>query len=172
MFVAPGNNPPFDHVKIATPATATLSPATGAKLAETGMDKNMAGLIGAMGALAASAPSQAATAAPLNAQALLHASSYADLLRPIPNARSLLAAVDDERNDTDEGSAKVLQVQDVPVDHHHHHHHHHRRRHHHPVVLLPPPPPPIAHHHHHHNHATSAMGAARAWPLAAARDIT
>ena len=101
------------------------------------MDKNLAGLLGAVGALVAAAPAQAATSHPASIEAAMEASSYSDLLKPIPNAAALLKAaaaqpaVDAPKS---EGQAGVEQVQ-----YHHHHHHHHRyyRRHHH-------------HHHHHH----------------------
>jgi hypothetical protein len=125
------------------------------------MDKTIAGIIGAVGALATVSPALAANAVPLNAEAALHASSYADLLRPIPNARNLLAAVDEARAPA--ATARVIQVQDVPTDHHHQQPAvvHHRRRHHHPA---PPPPPPVDHHHHHHNHATLVMARPKAAP--------
>jgi hypothetical protein len=103
---------------------------------ESGMDKTLAGVIGAVGALVATAPAQAATAAPLSMEAALQAGSYADLLQPIPNALALLkteAAV--QERPVAEEQAPVEEVQFFY--HHHHHHHHHRRRHHH-------------HHHHHH----------------------
>jgi len=106
------------------------------------MDKNVAGLIGAMGALVAgtalgttagSATAQAATAGPVAVSAAMQASSYADLLKPIPNALALLK----EQAPTEaESPAEIQQVEFFRHHHHHHHHHHHRRRHH--------------HHHHHH----------------------
>ena len=111
------------------------------------MDKTIAGLLGAMGALAAAVPANAGVAAPVKTTAAMRASSYADLLTPIPNALALLKA--SEAADTQaellppalEGEAPVQQAQIVlNLGHrHHHHHHHHRyyRRHHH-------------HHHHHH----------------------
>ena len=56
------------------------------------MDKTLAGLIGAAGLLATSA--QAATAPPLTIGDAMQAQSYADLLKPIPNASALLKASD------------------------------------------------------------------------------
>ncbi len=50
------------------------------------MDKNLAGLIGAVASLTATVPSHAATRAPVTAETLMQVNSYADLLRPIPNA--------------------------------------------------------------------------------------
>jgi hypothetical protein len=89
------------------------------------MDKTLAGVIGAVGALVATAPAHAAIAAPVTVRAAMQADSYADLLRPIPNALALLQA---EELAPDEpvagGEAKVELVQ----YHHHHHHHHVRRR--------------------------------------------
>ncbi len=90
------------------------------------MDKKLAGLIGAVGALVAAAPAQAATAAPVTLDAALQAHSYADLLKPIPNALALLQAEAlKEDEPVAEGEAPVETVQ---YRHHHHHHHHHRRR--------------------------------------------
>jgi hypothetical protein len=99
------------------------------------MDKTLAGLIGAAGALAASVSAQAATVANPGIEDVMQAGSYADLLKPIPNASALLRASDAAQA---EASPKVLEVQ---YYHHHHHHHHHRywRR-------------PVYHHHHHHHH--------------------
>ena len=91
------------------------------------MDKTLAGVLGAITVLAAQA--QAAPAAPPTLDAAMQASSYADLLRPIPNAAALLAAEPDA-----EPAATVQTVQ----YHHHHHHHRYRRRYH--------------HHHHHHRY--------------------
>jgi len=97
------------------------------------MDKNIAGLIGAVGALVVGTQAHAATGAPMTMDAALQTSSYADLLKPIPNALALLKA--------EAAAASEAPVQTPPADvekvqyyHHHHHHHHHRR-----------------HHHHHHN---------------------
>ncbi len=108
------------------------------------MDKTLAGLIGAIGALAASAPAHAATGAPMDAAAALHANSYADLLKPIPNALALMKSGVTLLPPATEGEAAVQDVQlTIVLPHRHHHHHHHRywrrRRYHH-------------HHHHHHHH--------------------
>jgi hypothetical protein len=99
------------------------------------MEKHVAGLIGAVSALVAAAPAQAATAQPVSVEAALQASSYADLLKPIPNALALLktaAAVPAAPPLAPSGEAMIEPVQ------YHHHHHHHRRHYHH-------------HHHHHHD---------------------
>jgi ABC-type nickel/cobalt efflux system permease component RcnA len=118
------------------------------------MDKNVAGLIGAVGALMASAPAQVATAHPLAIDTAMQASSYADLLKPIPNALAVLKASAEApvrigpAAPPSDGEARVQEAQ-VIVEfgprrpyrryyHHHHHHHHHYYRHHH-------------HHHHHHD---------------------
>ena len=97
------------------------------------MDKTVAGLIGAVSALVAAGPSHAAASAPLTLHEAMAASSYADLLRPIPNAAALLqqSATDDEAM-TPDGQPVIQEVQ-----FHHHHHHHHRR---------------YRRHHHHHHH--------------------
>jgi hypothetical protein len=112
------------------------------------MDKNIAGLIGAVSALAAFSPAQASTGRMLTVETAMHASSYADLLTPIPNALVLLkqlAAAQAESTSATTGADGPAGVEDVqfiirvPHHHHHHHHHHHYRRRHH-------------HHHHHHHH--------------------
>jgi hypothetical protein len=95
------------------------------------MDKRIAGLLGAVGALASLNSAQAAS--PADQTAALRAQSYADLLSPIPNAKVTLAAIDEATDQAGSG------FQEAEISHHHHHHHHQRRRHHH------------HHHHHHHN---------------------
>jgi hypothetical protein len=109
------------------------------------MEKKIAGLLGAMatlGAVNAAQASQAPSPAPTEA---MRANSFADLLEPIPNAASLLQAID-------ESEPNVQLAQGVYIGlgarhHHHHHHHHHayRRR----IVVMPPR---FRHHHHHHHH--------------------
>lgn len=102
------------------------------------MDKTVAGLIGAVTAIAAAAPSHAATPVPLTMDAAMQASSYADLLTPIPNALALLqAAAEASSNPMPSTSEGTATVQEVQYYHHHHHHHHHRR---------------YRHYHHHHHH--------------------
>ena len=120
------------------------------------MDKNLAGLIGAMGALAVAAP-QPASAAPLDMAAALQATSYADLLKPIPNALALWksTAAEEVPSETADDAPRIQTVQ--YHDHHHHHHHHHHRRHRRFVVVRPDVPPPFAHHHHHHHHHHAAV---------------
>ena len=99
------------------------------------MDKKLAGLLGAAAALTTMTGANAA--APATA---LQATSYAELLNPVPNAVAQLIADDEVRaNRSRSGEVDVAQIR-VEVDHHHHHHHHHRyhRRH-------------KRHHHHHSN---------------------
>ena len=108
------------------------------------MESKIAGLLGAVAALGTITGAQASSAPTPNPSDTLRASSYADLLEPIPNALAVLRAVDAAEaarsEQTAETDATVVQVQ----YHHHHnrwrrHHHHHNRwwfRH---------------HHHHHHN---------------------
>ena len=110
------------------------------------MDKSVAGAIGAVGVLMAAASAQAATFRPVSVEAAMQADSYADLLKPIPNALALLQAASAAPADTAsapaaDGEATAETVQYYVYHHHHHHHHHryYRRRYHH-------------HHHHHHHH--------------------
>lgn len=106
------------------------------------MDKNLACLLGAVGALAAAGPAAAAASSPV-ADAM-RAASYADLLRPIPNALAVLKAAEAEPAVPSDGAEATFQeAQLIVVNPHHHHHRFFRRRfrrhyHHH-------------HHHHHHN---------------------
>ena len=105
------------------------------------MDKKIVGLVGAMVTLAPAA----ALATPIIAQDDA-VQSYADLLKPIPNATETLQASDAILKG--ENGAKLEMAQFYHHHHHHHffhrpfyrhHHHHHffRRR---------------VHHHHHHHH--------------------
>ena len=103
------------------------------------MDKKLAGLLGAAAALTTMT---AAQAAPAREPELPAATSYRDLLDPIPNALPLLKA-DDQRL-AQSGTTKTAQV---VVGHHHHHHHHH---HHGARVYVRVGP-----HHHHHHHRGS-----------------
>jgi hypothetical protein len=108
------------------------------------MDKKIAGLLGAVATLGTLNAAQAAPApAPVPADTL-QANSFADLLEPIPNAKALLQAIDEQ---APAQSAKD-NVQLAQFHHHHHHHHHHVRRRSPIVVVLPH----RRHHHHHHHH--------------------
>ena len=101
------------------------------------MQKKIAGLLGAMATLGAFSAVQAApTPAPTD---VLKANSFADLLEPIPNAATLLLAVDE----SGPGASAKGNVQLAQMHHHHHHHHHGMRR----VIRRM-----MGHHHHHHHH--------------------
>jgi hypothetical protein len=79
------------------------------------MDKKIAGLLGAVGALASLDTAQATI--PTDSTTMLKAQSYADLLNPIPNAAAILKAADEA------GDTSGVRVAENA--HHHHHHHHH-----------------------------------------------
>ena len=112
--------------------------------------------INAIGAAAVVAAGAVLTA-PASADPVPAAASYADLLAPVPNAMSRLAADDASR---DSAPAQLVEAQYYPngaVDHHHHHHHHHHSRrwyYQHGYIwngrmwVLRP----VRHHHHHHHH--------------------
>jgi hypothetical protein len=104
------------------------------------MDKKLAGLLGAAAALATMSSVQAA---PQQAE-MAPATSYRDLLDPVPNALSQLKAEDAKRGETPKTEVAQISVQ---VGHHHHHHHHHRG-----VVVRLGPGHHHYHHHHHHHH--------------------
>jgi hypothetical protein len=91
------------------------------------MEKRIAGLLGAVAALGTLSAADAAPA-PATSDAL-RASSFAELLEPIPNAVALLQAVDEQQSTGPGANVQMAQV--VVVRRRHHHHHHHYRRHHH-----------------------------------------
>ena len=93
------------------------------------MQNKLAGLIG-VAALAALGSTPAASA-PLS-EGLLQASSFAELLQPIPDAAALLAAAEGL------GAGGVDGREMMAYYHHHHHYGWGRHRYH--------------HHHHHHHH--------------------
>ena len=104
------------------------------------MDKTVAGLLGAVGALAAAGSVNAMPGAPALDTGVLEARSYSDLLKPIPNAVALLRQQDSQAMEND---ALVEQAQlyiGTPRYRRHHHHHHHR----------------YVRHHHHHDRAAAS----------------
>ena len=111
------------------------------------MDKKIAGLLGAVAGLAAVGSAHAAVPA---ASGALEASSYGDLLAPIPNAAALLEVDNAARAENAAAEMKMAQAYyygTYPYPsyyyyHHHHHHHHHQYRRYY-----------SHHHHHHHNSA-------------------
>ena len=111
------------------------------------MDKTVAGVLGAVTALAA----EAHAAPPPTLDAAMQASSYADLLRPIPNALELLATEPEAGSEATAHPVQYYQPYYQPYyppyyqpyyqPYYYHHHHHHRffgRGN--------------FHHHHHHFH--------------------
>ena len=123
------------------------------------MDKKIAGLLGAVAAVTTMAGAQAATQqTPSRATGALRASSYADLLTPVPNATDALIA--DNEVLTRTSMTKAPAGVQLAYDHHHHHHHvivirrHHRHHyyyhHHHHHYYY--------HHHHHHHHSGAYIG--------------
>lgn len=106
------------------------------------MDKKIAGLLGAVAAVATVGGAQASTAPVQPSNDPMVVQSYADLLKPIPNAAAVLAA-DDARLTASQPTQEGVQV--AQYYHHHHHHHHH-------VVVVPRRRYYHHHHHHHHHH--------------------
>jgi hypothetical protein len=104
------------------------------------MDKKIAGLLGAVAAVSTMSGAQAATQ-PANTFDALQASSYADLLAPVPNAVAAL-------NADNAALAQVPPVEGVKLAQYHHHHHHHRR-----VIVIKR----HRHHRHHHHHHSGAI---------------
>lgn len=113
------------------------------------MDKTVAGLLGALGALVAASPGHAA-AQPVSAETVLQARSYSELLRPIPNALATLQAMDGQGMAEPEANVEQVQLDSMLRNivrgnddrhdrrhderyrrdrhHHHHYHHHHSDR--------------------------------------------
>ncbi len=99
------------------------------------MDKTLIGMVAAIGAMAPLAAH--ADVSTTEVSASMEASSFSELLKPIPNALAILKAVDEQEtvNPTPEG----VQDDGVMMAQYHHHHHHHHHHH-------------YYHHHHHHHH--------------------
>jgi len=114
------------------------------------MEKKIAGFLGAVATLGAFGAAQAAPAP----DDVLKASSYAELLEPIPNAGALLQAIDEAAPPKADSNVQLAQF----YHHHHHHHHHHHafypryRYYDAPVVVVPRYRRYHHHHHHHHHH--------------------
>jgi hypothetical protein len=119
---------------------------------EKNMEKKIAGLLGAVATLGAFNAAQAAPTPSPAPTDVLRANSFAELLEPIPNAASLLQAVDESAPSP--SADEKVQLAQLYVYHHHHHHHHHGfyRRYAPRVVVVPPPRYRYYHHHHHHHH--------------------
>jgi len=79
------------------------------------MKKRMAALLGGTAVLMTIPAAQASVATPQPSQPLA-ASSYAELLEPVPNALQALKA--------DDAVPRPARVQLAQYHHHHHHHHH------------------------------------------------
>jgi hypothetical protein len=107
------------------------------------MEKKTAGLVGALAGLASMGVAQAASHPAPPPAPIMQAASYADLLKPIPNAAEVLRKAQAQPGVEE---AQYYNNQPPPYYHHHHHHHHHH------AYYPPPPPPPYYHHHHHHHH--------------------
>jgi hypothetical protein len=117
------------------------------------MEKKIAGLLGAVATLGAFNAVQAAPAPNPPPTDILQANSFADLLTPIPNAASLLQAID-ESAPVPSAEDNVQQAQLFYPHHHHHHHHHHAAYPRYvPRVVIVPPRYRHHHHHHHHHHS-------------------
>lgn len=112
------------------------------------MDKKIAGLLGAAAAVATVGGANA-TEAPGTPQN--PATSYRELLNPVPNAVAALKADDTQRTNSSQPDVKLAQY-------HHHHHHHHHGHYYAPRVRIVPPRHYHHHHHHHHHHHSSYYG--------------
>jgi hypothetical protein len=116
------------------------------------MDKRIAALLGAAAAVATVGGAQATTQPSPNSSGVMHASSYADLLAPIPNAQRELQADDAARAQNTKGDVKLAETVVIKRGRRHHHHHHH----HHKTVIGIPGVGGVTigndHHHHHHHH--------------------
>ncbi len=122
------------------------------------MDKKIAGLLGAVATLGAFNAAEAAPAPSPAPTDVLRANSFAELLEPIPNAASLLQAIDESA--PAQSADENIQPAQFFEHHHHHHHHHHSfyRRYdryddgYGPRVIVVPRRYRYYHDHHHHHH--------------------
>jgi hypothetical protein len=115
------------------------------------MEKKIAGLLGAVATLGAVNAAQAAPTPSPAPSDVLRANSFADLLEPIPNATTLLQAIDESAPAP--SANENMQLAQIYIEHHHHHHHHHSYRRYAPrVMVVPPGYGRYRHHHHHHHH--------------------
>jgi hypothetical protein len=112
------------------------------------MDKKVAGLLGAIAALATLDGANASAGGPVNPADALHANSYAELLNPVPNAKQAVMADDLARANREAADMKLAQYymrdRENGWDHHHHHHRYFRREV--PEYRYRR----FEHHHHHH----------------------
>jgi hypothetical protein len=125
------------------------------------MDRKIAGLLGAVATLGAFNAAEAAPAPSPAPTDVLRANSFAELLEPIPNAASLLQAIDESAS-VPSADENVQPAQFYEHHHHHHHHHSFYRRYdryddgygYGPRVIVVPRRYPYyyRHHHHHHHH--------------------
>ena len=113
------------------------------------MDKKIAGLLGAAAAVATVGGANA-TEAPGTPQN--PATSYRELLNPVPNAVAALTDDNAQRANASQRDVKLAQY------YHHHHHHHHHGHYYGPRVRIIPPRHYHHHHHHHHHHHSSYYG--------------
>src|SRR5579875_300429 len=86
------------------------------------MEKKVAGIVGALGALAIG-PQLAHAAPAANPPDPLRVESYAELLNPIANASELLRLADS--SSSERAKVETAQYHHYRRHHHDHHHHHH-----------------------------------------------
>jgi hypothetical protein len=104
------------------------------------MDKKIAGVLAAIGVAVPMGAAQAAVT-PAEVNQAMNATSFAELLNPVPNAAAILKAIDENPSAGTPAGVELAQY------HHHHHrdwrwyHHHHWQQHNHHW---------FRHHHHHH----------------------
>jgi hypothetical protein len=112
------------------------------------MDHKIAGLLGAVGALASMGNAEANGPAPTD---ILKVSSYAELLNPIPNASEKLEAIDRAAAKSNDEKVHLAQFFIEREHHHHHHHNNYYRRYRNEPRVVVVPRGYRHHHHHHHN---------------------
>ena len=114
------------------------------------MDKKIAGLLGAVAGLATISSAQAAPEPGPTPSEALQASSYADLLAPIPNPVAALEADNAARAQNLELAQyynyyPYSNYYSYPPPYYHHHHHHHHNNY-------------YSRHDHHHHHNSAFIG--------------
>jgi hypothetical protein len=133
------------------PALPTTGNVPGDSSGGENMEKKIAGLLGAVATLGAFNAAQAAPTPSPAPSDVLRANSFAELLRPIPNAAALLQAVDESAPGP--SANENVQLAQLYIREHHHHHHHAYRRYAPRIVVVPPRYGRYHHHHHHHHHS-------------------
>jgi ABC-type nickel/cobalt efflux system permease component RcnA len=87
------------------------------------MQSKLVGAVGVLSTFVTLDVSQATASNASEATQFLKPQSFAELLKPVPDALALLSVVDEAQSRQREANPQLAQY--YPYYHHHHHHHHH-----------------------------------------------